>query len=284
MSGVFHNRAPGWQALNATAKPFRDRYGAAFGSAAETNQFFRNMMVPACGSWVFCPNGKTGSTSVLQFLFHLMFGAPLSTRVLIRAEAQTEGDTAHQLVESRVFAWLALMGDGHDPLAVFDAALRLTTVRDPFTRAVSGFLYLCRSQEMMSPRFLDVRQRLCAMQRFDWDSHPGTHDGFLRFLDHVEAELAHHDTLPVDSHFRPQVLNVRPGIVRPHLTGRCEDLPSFFTAIAARLERPLPEGLDLDARHNRQPDDGRDIFDTPASRARVAQIFAADHEAFGYDP
>ena len=282
MSGVFHTRAPGWEALARAAKPFRDRYGDAFGSAPEANQFFRNMVVPACGSWLFCPNGKAGSTSTLHFLFHLMFGVPLTARSQPESRMQAENGTAHQLTNSRVFAWLALVGEGRDPVAIFDSALRLSTVRDPFARAVSGFLYLCHAQEVAAPRFLEVRQRLCAMTRFDWNRHPGTQDGFLRYLDHLEAELAHHDSLPVDSHFRPQVLNLRPGIVRPHLVGRCEDLPAFFREIAARLDRPLPEGIDLDARHNRQPDAGRAALDTPATRARVTRIFAADYEAFGY--
>lgn len=282
-AAVFHSPAPPWSELPRAAAGLRARYGDQFASPREANQFFRNMVVPACGSWVFVPNGKTGTSSTLFFLFHLMFGVPLTTRTFSETQMPAASGTAHHLVEARVFARLALIGEGRDPVQIFDQALRLCTVRDPFARAVSGFRYLCLSQEKQAPQFLEDRQRLCAMTGFHWDRDPGREAGFLRFLDYIEASLPHHDSRPVDSHFRPQVMNLRLEVTQPHLIGRCEDLPGFFRESATRLDRPLPEGLDLDARHNRQPDAGRAAFDTPATRARVAELFAADYDALGYE-
>ena len=88
----------------------------------------------------------------------------------------------------------------------------------------------------------------------------------------------------MDSHFRPQVLNILPDVFRPDLIGRCEDLPGFFAQIAERLDRPVPEGA-LEARAlNVQKIPNRDQFDTPGLRQRVADVFAADYDQFNYSP
>lgn len=281
---VFHSPAPPRAALRSAAEPFFETHRAAFASLPRAVQFLSYVFTPASGAWAFRPNGKTGTTSTLHFLFHLEFGQPLEAKVRSADGMNTDSAAAHRLAEARVFSMLGARGDGRDPAEVLARALRLTTIRHPMDRAVSSFLYLCRAQDLQSTLFADDRLRMTALTGFDWGAHGFTLTGFERFLDYVAIELPHHDARPLDSHFRPQVLNVLPEVLRPDLMGRCEDLPAFFRQIAARLDRPLPPDIDLETPRNRQDVPGRDALETPATRARVAQVYAADFDAFDYMP
>ncbi|WP_238368588.1 sulfotransferase family 2 domain-containing protein [Mesobacterium pallidum] len=281
---IFHTPAPPRAARREAAQAFFAAHRGGFATPARALQFLDYVVTPVSGAWAFRPNGKTGTTSTLHFLFHLEFGLPLRALVQDLGGMNTDSAAAHRLAEARVFSMLGARGDGRDPAEVLAGALRLTTIRHPLDRAVSSFLYLCRAQELQSPLFADDRLRMGATTGFDWGAHPFTLTGFERFLDYVAAELPHHDARPLDSHFRPQVLNVLPQVLRPDLLGRCEDLPAFFRQIAARLERPLPPDIDLTTPRNRQDVPGRDALETPATRARVAAVYAADFDAFDYTP
>ena len=267
-------------ALLATAER---RFADHFPAVGPLRWWFRYIFTPASGAWAFKPNGKTGTTSTRYTLFHLECGHPLTV-------AQHEPDgilpdhAAHELAKARVFSLLTERRDMSDALAWLEAVpLRLTTVRHPMTRAISAFRYLCKADAARVSRFLKERLRMNARVGFDWTRHPHTVDGFVRYLEFVRLELADDETMPLDSHLRPQVSNVRPDILRPHVVGRTEDLPAFFTAIAERLDRPLPAELDLAPRNTTRPA-GEDLAADPAACALVRDIFAADFEAFGYDP
>lgn len=280
---LFDTTPPPWPAQKALAERFMAGHPGAFANPTRALAFLNYIFTPADGSWAFRPNGKTGTTSTLYFLFHLTFGHPLTVRFR-EPGGMNEDQAAHGLAQARIFAHLAGRDAGTDPQAYLDHALKLTTVRDPLARAVSGFVYLCRADELKRQQFFTERARMTAFTGFDWTRHPFTADGFLRFLEYLRAELVWHDTRPVDSHFRPQVLNILPALFPPDLIGRCEDLPAFFRAIATRLDRPVPEGaLDAPAR-NRSPADHADTLVTPAARTLAAEVFAADYEAFGYTP
>jgi hypothetical protein len=280
---VFHDRARPSPRAADMLRPAMARHRRDFPTWDALRGWFRYIFTPASDAWAFKPNGKTGTTSTLYLLFRLEFGHPLTAR-------QHEPDgiladhAAHELAAARVFSLLTERQDVADALAWLEAApLRLTTVRHPMSRAISAFRYLCKADEAQVSRFLKERLRMTARTGFDWTRHPHTAEGFVRYLEFLRMELAHDATLPVDWHLRPQVMNIRPEILRPHLIGRTEDLPAFFAAIAERLDRPLPEGLDL-APKNRTQGRGDDLAADPAARTLVQDIFAMDFESFGYDP
>ncbi|MEP2426635.1 MAG: sulfotransferase family 2 domain-containing protein [Tateyamaria sp.] len=279
---VFNTKVLPQPAAKARVKSFQAAHPETFAQPAEAITYLRYIFTDAQGLWCFRTNGKTGTTSTLFFLFHLTFGIPL--KAVVRDENSINEDQAgHSLHKARVFSSVCDCGTELDFGSYLARALRLTTVRHPFTRALSGFIYLCRAHDMKSDRFLTERLRMCALTQFDWDKHAYTVEGFERFLTYLEQDLAHHATRPVDSHFRPQVLNILPDVFCPDLIGRCEDLPTFFANIAARLDRPAPQGaLEAKPRNTQQISD-RAIFDTPDTRRRVGHIFAADFLAFGYD-
>jgi len=271
-----------WQRRQRRAQAFRAENPEHLATDREAVAFLNYIFTPADGRWAFRPNGKTGTTSALYFLFHLVTGHPLSARLQI-SDSMNPDQAAHELHRAQVFCFL--LAQKINPTTYLRKTLRLTTVRDPLARAVSGFRYLCRSDAAGMAQFYPERARLCALTGFDWDRHPNTPDGFVRFLDYLRLELAHQTERPVDSHFRPQVLNILPGLFRPELVGRCEDLPTFFAEIAERLELPLPEGaLEAAPRNRAQDDVVAETLITPAARRLVTEIFAPDYEAFGYIP
>ncbi len=264
-------------------EPFFRAHPGAFATPAEALRWLGRIVVPADGAWALMPNGKSGTTSTLHFLFHLSFGRPLTSR-LQPPENPNRDQAAHQLAAAGVLSPLPAAADLPPPHRLLPASLRLTTVREPLARAVSGFRYLCRSHRMQSPMFFETRVRLEARTGFDWDRDGDTARGLLLFLEFLAAEQADRPARqprPINSHFRPQSDTIRPALFAPDLIGRCEDLPGFFAAIAARLDRPLPEGaLSAPARNVAGP--GGEALITPDARRLARQVFAADYEAFGY--
>lgn len=250
--------------------------------AADAYRFLDYIFTPADGSWAFLPSGKTGTSSALAFLHHLTTGQPLTAR-LQESSGMNPDQAAHELHRAQVFCALLSRGDRSGPDNYLQRTLRLGTVRDPLARALSGFCYICRADAAGLSQFYAERARMSVLTGFDWTRHPFTAGGFERFLDYLRSDLAHHAERPVDSHFRPQVLNLRPGLYRPDLLGRCEDLPGFFREVAERLGRRLPEGAVAAAPRNRGGADAdRAAWVTAAGRRLAAEVFAADYERFGY--
>ncbi|MFT4959089.1 MAG: hypothetical protein ACI92Z_000161 [Paracoccaceae bacterium] len=253
-----------------------------FSDLFQAGAFLRYLYTPNDGSWALRPNGKTGTTSTLYFLFHLMFGYPLSAQAVVD-NSLNEDQAGHMLGRARVFSPLIARNDQSKPSRYLKQTLKLTTVRHPMARALSGFSYLCLSEELRHEMFFVDRVRMNALVGFDWKSHADTADGFVRFLTYLQHEIPHNDTRPLNGHFRPQLLNILPDVLQPDLVGRCEDLPAFFTEIADRLSRPLPDGaVTAQARNVAQVTD-RSALITPEATRLVSEIFAGDFEAFGYD-
>lgn len=261
----------------ATESAFQAR-PEAFLNRNRLHQYFLYTFVPRNLAWAFKPNNKAGSSSVLAFLFALEFGQPLSAEIADPFEQDT---ITHRLAEARLLARLPEHPDVTDAQASLAQCLRLTTVRHPASRALSGYFYICRAQQAGSEAFARHRLRMTALVGFDWARHTGTPDGFLRFLDWIGAEEELGGWM-ADAHFRPQTTNIRPEILRPDIIGRTEDLGAFYTAVCARLGRELPHGV-MQPR-NRQPETDPSPFFTPEVRARIARIFAADFAAFDYEP
>lgn len=281
--GIFPDSAPAWPKQRARLRKALEKHGKRFAGEAQCLQYFHYIVTPRSGLWAFKPSGKTGTTSTLHFLFHLEFGRPLRAAVTRLGDLNID-QAAHELARARVFAFLPERDDTKNCLTYLRRTLRLATVRHPAARALSGFRYFCRSQAEGKEQFAVDRLRMNALVDFDWERHPDTPEGFVRFLEFIRLELAENTTRQTNEHWAPQHLNIRPEIFRPQLLGRTEDLPAFFRAIAERLDRPLPAGVDLATPRNPQaPVEHEAFLNHPQARRLIAEVFARDFEVFGYD-
>jgi hypothetical protein len=269
--------APGKR--RALAEQASARFPQAFRRPEEAQEYLGHVFLPASLRWAYCGNGKTGATSTKRVLFELEFGHPLTAS--LRLDTDMNSDPApHFLKHAGVFRPVLWVPNGLD---VLERALRLTTARHPTTRALSSFTYLCRSDEAAHPWLADERMRMNAVTGFDWTGERHTATGFLKFLDYLAAEAEADRLRTGDPHLRPQVLNVRPEVLRPELVGRTERLDAFFRALAERLGRPLPERWKA-PHSNRQDPVMAETLLTPAAMGRLASVFAADYEWLGETP
>lgn len=255
--------------------------GPAFRNRAEMEAFFRYVFTPRSNRWAFLSSGKTGTTSAIGMLFELEFGVPLTASAGSLTDMNRDG-AVHHTIEAGVFRALHQRADIDSMTAYLRGTLRIATVRHPTDRAWSAFRYLCRSQDLAHPQFAQDRIRLCATTGFDWTRHARSRDGFLLFLDYVALGLSESGGMPVNNHWRPQVMDIRPDLFPPDILGRMEDPAAFAAALQARLgpsARLAPRAL------NRSDDgDHPDWLSESAVRARLEQVYAADYEAFRYDP
>lgn len=244
-------------------------------------QYLRRIHVPASLRWAFLNNGKAGTSSSRRLLFQLEFGVPLTVAWDVSDDINSDA-VAHRLQgPSGILRPAALIAD---PLNRLAGSLRLTTVRHPLDRALSAFEYLCKSHDLRHSWFVQDRLRMNAMVGFDWDRHPRTAEGFSRFLDYAGQTIATAGAQAVDPHWRPQIDNILPDIFRPDLIGRLEDLPAFFSAVAERLDQKLPEEAGLPRSNRQDYRSDRASLLTPANRAAIASLYAADFNWLGYTP
>lgn len=255
---------------------------ALFPNSATARRYCGNICFPRSGRWVYQLNGKSGNSSTLALLFELEFGVPFGVK-MVSPTNQHPDFALFELCRAGVFGNPLLQGLS---LADFDAlpGLRIATVRNPFTRAVSSFLYLCRSQKLGDVRFVLERLRLQAIVGFDWAQHDGTPEGFLRFLDYIRLLQTQGTPDMIDAHWLPQVQHIQPAVYRPDLIGRTEDMAGFVAALADRLGQTAPQRLAARNRTPARPDLFARFYADPAAADLVRRIYAADFETFGYDP
>jgi hypothetical protein len=263
----------------AMADRAMNRFPGKFPTQESALDFLSDITMPASGRWAYIGNAKTGTSSTKRFLFQLEFGVPLSVSYEPRIDVNTDA-VSHALARSGVFRALPNIASG---LNALNKSLRLATARHPVARALSSFNYLSLTDAECSPWLAIERIRMNATVGFDWTKDRYTHDGFIKFLNHLAENERRTGDVIDDPHLRPQVRNVRPDIYRPDLIGRTENLPAFFCAVAERLDTPLPDNLaDL-------PSNQQDVAVTPDallskdSKRLMAEVFAADFDWLNED-
>ncbi len=242
-------------------------------------RFLDLVILPPSESWAFLSTGKAASSSVLRFLYEIEYGHPLTSKFISPHDINPAA-VVHQLSLHGVFGRARMLGLSIDAVKARTRE-RLLVVRNPHARAASAFRYLCRSHELGAGWFLTARLRLEARTGFDWTSAPGTLDGFLKFLDFLEAEAEDYGPDRLDTHWCSQARFARPEIYEPTLVGRVEAMDDFFSSVCERLDTPMPATI----RHeNCQSGATADdpLAAAPEARQRIERIYAADFEAFGY--
>lgn len=161
------------------------------------------------------------------------------------------------------------------PVLVARDAFLFTFVRDPATRAISAFRNF----------FLDLQNNarlnhLGPMQAHGFDPAATPERNFDVFLDYVAHTLAI-DPVRCSTHWRLQVDNVAYRDLSFDMIGRVETYDADIARIFAAVGRPdFPPPNLMSQRHNASRPS--DFSATPAQRARIATIYAADYQAFGY--
>jgi len=268
------------EAPDANRRPLIEATRAQLGEAVPTaaaRMFLNLSILPPSKRWIFLSLGKNGSSSTLKLLFELEFGHRLSAHFDAPVDINPSA-IVHQLAEHGVFGRALKLGLGLDDLLALDAE-RLVIVRNPYDRALSAYRYFCQSDARASGWFLGPRLRANAMVGFDWDSMPGTLEGFRRFLAYLEAEVDARGPWALDPHWCIQARLSFPDIYRPTLIGRMEDLPAFYRSLAERLGQPLPAEI---AAENRQAPAPDALLADPDARRAIERIYAPDFETFGY--
>lgn len=248
------------------------RHKADFARQADMVAWLDALTLPASGVWAYGRIPKTGTNTVLAALHQFEFGVPITTA--IAEPGNTAPDTApHHLDAAGIF--MAPLQGTHPP-AVLDSAFRFTVLRHPVARAVSSFVYLCRSHELSARQLAPVRLRLSAQTGFDWTRDPHTTAGFEKLVDFVEA-MQGIARMRLDRHIAPQTAAMPRAVFRPHLVGRTEEMAAFLARLADAFGTRLPDDL-VTARRNVTPRSGSDLNLGAALRARVERVFHDDME------
>lgn len=281
MNHIFTSKAP-------SQPPLVENYVAAhpdvFDNPAAAARYLKLIFFPPSRRWRYQLNGKSGNTFVLNLLFEIEFGGPFTCRVDPSSSGNQHPDFAlFQLADAGLLSNAFGAGDGMKDIEDFPG-LSLATVRDPWTRIVSAFLYLCRSHELGDTRFLAERIRLNALCRFDWNADRNTAVGFRKFAEYIDLITREFGPDMLDAHWLPQARHIRPDLYRPDILGRTEALDAFADEVQDALgvtPRIPPSRLRNNARGGPRIDTG-DFTSDPRVRAIVRRVYEEDFDRFGY--
>ncbi|PTE13627.1 sulfotransferase family 2 domain-containing protein [Pseudogemmobacter blasticus] len=261
----------------ARAAAFRAATGTAFASDAAALGFLSGVFLPRSGRWAYAATPKAASSSLKRLLFELEFGLPLPGDVTDPEDPNGDAP-ATRVLSSRL---ICPLWELDDPAAALSGALRITAVRDPELRAISGFKHICRSHVLKHVPYYTDRLHISALTGLNWAKESYRPSGFEKFLEFIAACYADNRADLVDPHWQRQVDSIMPQVFRPDLIAHVEDLNPFLHQIADRLGAPLPQDFVM-PHSNASPDQtGRELI-TPRAAELIRQIYAADYAAFGY--
>ena len=239
----------------------------------EAKRFRQNIVVSQYGNWAYQLTGKSGSSTMLSYLFELDFGCPF--KVNRRDQRNIHPEFALFAVKTS-----GVWTNAHQLQLSFKTNdfLRIALVRDPVSRVVSAFRYICQSQTAGDERFLNERIRLNAIVKFDWENDPDTDVGFEKFLDYIEWVMKERPQIEWDAHWMPQYVHIVPEIYKPNLLGKLEDFDAFTVKLCARLDKPhlAPKRRVNVSSKPETP------LPTDTIKRRIRDIYERDYETFGY--
>lgn len=250
--------------LNRLLAPFFPRYAVLTQLQSEPAHLrspYRNLILSHDKRLLFLRNQKCACTQTTQFLYAYGNGG---------ATYQGNVHRADKGIYPARYRWSVIK-----PVLMAHDAFLFTFVRDPVTRATSAFRNFFLDQDNIARH-----KHLGPMKAHGFDPANTPERNFDVFLDYVTNTLAV-DPLRCDTHWRLQVDNVAFADLKFDLIGRVETFNADIARVFAAVGRPdFPPADLLAQRHN--PSRPSDFTATPAQRARIAQIYAADYQAFGY--
>lgn len=207
----------------------------------------------ADGKALFVKNSKAASTSLCHKIYAWEHGTAYTGRTVHRDQTLSQGLWAYPDIATALF----------DP-----ECLKVTILRDPVKRCVSGFTDFVLDQKNSS--FLKHKAHWDAMGMSDAADDSAKFD---LYLDYIEAcEKA--DVSRMDEHFRPQFYNLRPDMIDYGFIARVENLNEDIHALGVKLGLEAGEAPAAEARKNRS----QSRFEpSEAQVARTKTLYAKDY-------
>lgn len=252
-----------------------------FAGREEAQQLLARICLPASERWAYAVLPKAATTTTLSLLFEAEFGVPFTAKATMPTDPNPDTGL-HTLMQHNIFTTALKLPRSLPDLAEDPRLERIAVVRHPEARAASAFEYVCHSNEEAKWFFFPDRAKMSALFGLNFETMARTSAGFVRFLEYVAADLATNPAFAVNFHWRPQARLVFPDLFKPTLVGKVEAYDGFRRALFERLGRPDPGATPF--LNSRPSDDRSHLFADPAARRLVREIYAADYEAFGYEP
>ncbi len=232
-------------------------------------QAIRRSVITSDRRLFFLKNPKAACSTVLQLIHFHEHGQPGDVRHLHRSRDIQQG-----IPHAR-----ALITALDDP-----GCVRFTAVRDPASRAVSGFIMffagagaeVFKSQAQARKAAL----REAGMWALGYDPAGRIERNFDVFLEYV-ARCFDADRDHVNVHWKPQTLNIAYGHIRYAHICRVETLQHDLRTVGDLVGYPLLQpGDDLPTVNRARRRNGFEL--TPTQRRKIRDLYAEDYEAFEY--
>jgi Sulfotransferase family len=244
------------------SQKYRER-ALALTQTGRRAQALRRCVTSRDGRLLFVKNYKAACTTGTELVHHYD-----NKRFSAHGGAHGAKDLAQGLSATR--RHLAALDDPN--------AMRVTFVRDPLARLVSGFVMVF----VKPTAFMKWSRQERGLWRLGYDPHGSVTRNFDLFLEYLEQSFSL-DPSHSNPHWRRQVLNIACGEIEYGLIGRVERLRDDIRQLGEKLGHHFPDlEQGLGPRFNRGHEASSVLTVSAAQRARVRTLFAPDYEAFSY--
>ncbi len=207
----------------------------------------------ADGRAIYIKNSKAACTTITHQIYEWDHGRPYAGTTIHRDLSLSQGLWAYPDI-------VKCLGD--------PSCLKVTALRDPVARCVSGFTNFVLDQSNRNY----VRHRR-SLERMGLHNDLDDSAKFDLFLDYIAACIGT-DVKRMDEHFQPQFYSLRPDRIAYDVIGRVETLHDDLSVIAARLDLPPPPAPEKATRKNASH---RRFAPSSAQIDRIKDLYAVDY-------
>lgn len=219
-----------------------------------------HLIMNKTANFVFFKNSKAGCTSIAHRMFEIDTGQKFDGEIHGARTGMYSGEAHWKLLN-------AALDD--------ENVYKFTVVRDPISRAVSGFMDF-----VIDAKNPGARRHRAGFQSFGLQDNLSEHEKFDCFLDFLE-HCNQYNSLYTDRHFRKQIINIGHNNVKYNKIGRMENLGADFISALddAGVVHALTEG---DLRNKANKTVTKKYTPSNSQTQRIERIYVDDFEAFGY--